>query len=568
MLLPIVSAPFARSVSLLGLTVVILFGCAHRSPADVEVNLVALNDFHGYILPSSYRYTDLLNPGQSLAQDMGGVATLGGMLKELRTEDPELLFVGVGDLVGASPPISNMWADEPSILALNLLGMNLSVVGNHEFDEGKDELLRHMKGGCTSSRPDKACQFEAVFNGAQFPYIAANVVDEVTGKLILSPYVIEEVKGVKIAFVGAEVEELASLIAPSSMVGISVADEAEAINRYVPELQARGVQAIVAVVHQGGKSGGTFSGCDNLTGDIVDIAGRLDSAVDVVLSAHTHEAYICQLGKLTITQGASYGHMLTHLRLSINPESGNITQVQAENLLADPARYAPDPVLQQFADKLEARGRAVLQQPIARIGARSITRERILAGESAMGDLVADAQLAATHQLGAQLALMNSGGIRSDLQAPDSGEPLTFSQVSAVHPFKGTLQLLTLSGAELKALLEQQWRDNTGDGFRPLQISSSMSYQWDATRSLGDKVLIDSILVEGKPLKPTADYRIALNAFLADGGDNFSLFKQGRKRQDSEVRDLDALIDYLVAQDKLGKPAGQSEPAGRIQRHN
>lgn len=565
MLFTVNSFPWVRSLLLVGSSsALILLGCAHRPPAEVEVNLLAINDFHGYLQPSNYRSADPHNP----VGELGGVATLGGLLRDLRARDPALLFVGTGDLIGASPPIANMWADEPSIVAMNLLGLRLSTVGNHEFDEGKVEFLRHQHGGCESPRPDKACQFEADYAGARFPYIAANVIDENSGELLLPPYVIEQVKGVKIAFVGAEVEDLASYIAPASMVGIRVTDEAEAINRYVPELQAQGVQAIVAVVHQGGTSSGGFSGCDSLAGEIVDIAERLDPAVDVLLSAHTHEAYVCQLGKLTITQGASYGHMLTHLRLAINPVSGDVIRVQAENLLVDPQRYAPDLTLQSLVDKLEARGRAQLQRPIARIGAKVITRELNAAGESAMGNLVADAQLAATHKLGAQLALMNSGGIRSDLQLSEGREQLVYSQVSAVHPFKGTLQLLTLSGAQLKALLEQQWRDTGVDGYRPLQVSASFSYAWDAARPLGDKVLADSMRIEGKPVQLTEDYRIATNAFLADGGDNFSLFKQGRQRQDSGLPDLDVLINYLVARDLSGQPAGRSQPAGRVQRRN
>lgn len=553
-------------LSLLLLPLWLLLGCAHRPAGEVEITLVALNDFHGYLLPSQYRYIDPAHPQQNRSIEAGGIAALGGLLRELRQQDPELLFVGNGDLVGASPPVSNIWADEPSIMAMNMLGMRLSSTGNHEFDEGKAELLRQINGGCDSPRPEKACQYQASYSGAAFPYLAANVWDEDTGELLLPPYVIERVKGVKIAFIGAEVKDLASYIAPSSMAGIRVGDEAEAINRFVPELQAQGVQAIVAVVHQGGISADGINGCDNLSGDIVDIAERLDPAVDVLLSAHTHEAYICQRGSLTITQGASYGHLLTHLRLTINPVTGDVVSVQAENLLADPARYAPDPVLHTFAEQLQARGHALLQKPIAAIGARHITRELTPAGESAMGNLVADAQLAATAHWGAQFALMNSGGIRSDLHLAPEQQQLVFSQVSAVHPFKGTLQVMTLTGAQLKALLEQQWRDNTAEGFRPLQVSAGLSYRWDSRRPLGDKIEAASIRVAGKPYNPAADYRFTVNAFLADGGDNFSLFTQGRQRHDSGVRDLDALSDYLVAQEKLGTPAGRTEVAGRVQR--
>lgn len=557
---------FSRRVFAASVWVLLSFGllsCAHRTASLVEVQLVALNDFHGYLLPSFYDGDTDENTAGLMA---GGIATLGGVLRELRAEDPQLLFIGNGDLVGASPPVSNIWADEPSIMAMNMLGMHLSSTGNHEFDEGKAELLRQIHGGCQSPRPEKACQFHAAYEGAQFHYLAANVWDEDTGERLLAPYRIEQVKGVKIAFVAAEVADLASYIAPSSMVGIRVTDEAEAINALVPELQAQGVEAIVAVVHQGGVSGGGINSCDNLSGDILSIAERLHPAVDVLLSAHTHEAYICQRGHLTITQGASYGHLLTHLRLVIDRTSGDVRHVVAKNIVVDPSRYAPDPTLQAFAEQLEARGRELLQRPIATLGARAITRTLSAAGESAMGNLVADAQLAATRALGAQFALMNTGGIRSDLILAPGQQTLVFDQVSAVHPFKGTLQVLSLSGAQLKALLEQQWRDNTPEGFRPLQVSEGLTYRWSASRALGDKILPGSLQVMGVAVTDEAQYRFAVNEFLAEGGDNFSLFTQASLRQDSTIRDLDALIDYLRAQQAQGSPAGRATPQGRVQR--
>ncbi len=552
--------------SLLAAAVIILSACVHKAPSDVEVNVVAINDFHGYIQPSTYIYQDPTDPEKTITTQAGGVAAIGGLLNELRAKDPQLLFVGVGDLIGASPPVSNIWADEPSIAAMNLLRLDLSSLGNHEFDEGKKELLRQIDGGCDSPRPDKACKYYPEYGGASYPYIAANVLDSETGRPLFPPYVIKEVKGVKIAFIGAEVEDLASVVAKSSMAGIRVIDEADAINAYIPEIKKQGVKAIVAVIHQGGTSHSPFTGCKNLTGEIVDIAHRLNPEVDVLLSAHTHEGYICKLGKLSVTQGASYGHLLTHLRLRVNTETGDVDDVYAENILIDPNRFKADPALQQLQDRLVERSRDVLDRPIARIGARVITREANKAGESAMGDLVGDAQWAATRALGAQFAIMNPGGIRSEFLLSEGQEKLVFSQVSAVHPFKGTLQVLTLTGAEIKALLERQWLDDTEEGFRPLQVSASLKYQWDAERPLGNRVLLDSIRIQGKALNLSANYRITANAFLADGGDNFAVLKQAKNRQDSGIRDITALIDYLMAMDKLGTPAGKSEPAGRIQR--
>ncbi|MEN0038033.1 MAG: bifunctional metallophosphatase/5'-nucleotidase [Cellvibrio sp.] len=546
-----------------------LGACTHSpSSSSVNVSLVALNDFHGYIQASTYTYADPKNPTQQIATPAGGIAALSGLLTELSEQDPQLLFVGVGDLIRASPPVSAMWADEPSINALNLLGLEFSTLGNHELDEGKAELLRQVHGGCESPRPDKACKYATEFKGATFPYIAANLIDSTSGQPVFAPYLIKEIKGVKIAFIGAEVEELASVIPASSMKGIRVLDEAEAINRYVPEIQRQGVKAIVALVHQGGKQQGSFNGCDNFSGDIVDIAQRLDPEIDVLLSAHTHQSYVCKLGKLLISQGASYGHLVTHLNLTLNQADGEITNAVAENILVDPNRYRPTPAIAAFEQQLVERSKSILEKPIARIGVQTINRVANTAGESAMGDLIADAQLAATKNKGAQIAFMNSGGIRSDLSLGEGKAQVVFSQVSAVHPFKGTLQVMNLSGAQLKSLLEQQWQAGAVEDFRPLQISRSFSYQWDATRPLGNRVIAESLRVNGQLVKADNQYRITTNSFLADGGDKFSVFTQGSEREDSAVRDLDALIDYLQAQEKAGKPAGQAAPEKRIQRVN
>ncbi len=547
----------------------LLVSCATPVPREpVEINLVALNDFHGYLQPSPFSYTDPGNSDAVITVQAGGVATLAGLLNTLRQDDPQLLFVGVGDLIGASPPISAMWADEPTLEAMKLLALRLSSLGNHELDEGKAELLRQINGGCNSPRPEKACQWRDHFTGADFSYIAANLIDTETDNTLVVPYVIETVRGIKIAFVGAQVEDLASVVSASSMEGIRVEDEAEAINRFIPEIKRKGADIVVAVVHQGGNTLAAFNqpDCTDLEGDIVNIVKRLDPAVDLVLSAHTHEAYLCIVGDVPVTQAASYGRLVTHLTLVFEPVEKKLLDVQARNLIVDPQRYEPDPALLAWQANVEARSRAVLERPVARIGAAAITRVPNRHGESAMGDLVADAQLAATHSLGAQIALMNSGGIRSDLVLKGNEAPLNFSQVAAVHPFKGTLQVISLTGAQIKNVLEQQWQSEGAGSFKPLQISHSFNYRWDGSQPRGQRVLAESLSLNGESISPTETYRISVNAFLADGGDNFSALTVASERIDTGIPDLTALIDYLVVQEKAGTPAGHSEPAGRILR--
>jgi 5'-nucleotidase len=550
-----------------GCVLLVLSACAQLpSKAPIEINLVALNDFHGYLQPSPFSYTDPANEDLVITTELGGIATLGGMLNEMRKADPYLLFVGVGDLIGGAPPISAMWADEPSIEAMNLLGMDVSAVGNHELDEGKQEFLRQIHGGCESSRPEKSCQLRAEFSGTQFPYIAANLFDSDTGKLLVHPYVIKTVRGVKLAFVGAQVKDLTLLVSASSLAGIAVTDEADAINALIPELKRQGVDIVVAVVHQGGNTVDAFDqpDCTNLEGEIVDIAQRLDPAVDLLLSAHTHEAYLCNVGDLPVTQGGSYGRMVSQVTLVFDPEQETVVDVSARNVLVDPKKYTPDSRLLALLKEVETRSEQVLARPIARIGAELISRTANAAGESAMGDLVADAQLFATAPLGAQVAFMNTGGIRSELMLANNQLQVTYAQVASVHPFKGSLQLLTLTGAQIKALLEQQWQSDGEGSFKPLQISHSLRYQWNPILPRGERVLVDSIKLNGEVIQPDTSYRISVNSFLADGGDGFLVLTQGADRVDTEIPDLPALIDYLVAQDKLDIPAGKSEPGTRI----
>ncbi|WP_106476209.1 bifunctional metallophosphatase/5'-nucleotidase [Phytohalomonas tamaricis] len=544
----------------------VLPGCASPQRTPVDVNILAINDFHGYIEANPFRYPDPTAPDGVRTVNAGGIATLGGMLDTFREQDPQLLFISAGDLVGGSPPISAMWADEPTIEAFTMMGLKLSALGNHELDAGKEELLRQIRGGCESVRKDKACTFKANFSGAGFPYLAANVIDTQTGNSLLPAYRIEEVHGVKVAFVGAVLRDVASVVRPSGMEGLKVTDEAEAINKLIPELDKQGVNAIVAVIHQGGSTPEPFDkpDCQHLQGDIVDIAQRLSPKVDVLVSAHTHQGYLCRVGRLTVTQGDSYGHVLTHLTLSVMPGEHQVTVVKAENLIADPKRYVADPKLAALQAEIESQSRKILQKPIARIQGKRIGHETNQAGEAQAGDLIADAQLAAVKPMGAQVAFMNPGGIRGDFMLEPGQTYLTYSQVASIQPFNNSLILLTLTGAQLQELLNQQWRKD--GGFSPLQVSSSFSYRWDAGRPTDDRVVPGSMRIEGKPVDAEQLYGVVVNDFLAEGGDGFSVLKDAKTHRDTGISDLEALIAHLTALDEAGTPAGmaQSERIVRV----
>lgn len=553
-----------RPLSLL-LAALLLAGC-EQATAPVEVNVAAINDFHGNLLSNPFSYQDAAVEGGVVKLKAGGIGALSGLVAQLRQQDPELLLIGAGDMIGGSPPISSMWADEPTLEALGLIGLKFTAVGNHELDQGKSELLRQIAGGCESTRPDKACQFDKAYKGTTFPYISANLMDKQTGKPVFQAYRIEQAHGAKIAFVGATLRDVSAYVSAKSMNGLYTVDEADAINALLPELKKQKVDAIVVVIHQGGETPERFDrpDCSQLGGDVLDVVKRLDPLIKVVVSAHTHQGYLCRVGDRLVTQGASFGRLMTHLTLTIDTRKHQLLDVKAENLVVDPQRYGATPEIATLQKEVETRSQAQLGQPVARLGARQVQRETNDAGESAMGDLIADAQLAATRALGAQVALMNLGGMRTDLVLEEGQDKVDYGQVASVQPFNNTLNIITLTGAQLRELLEQQWQSGSM-GFYPLQPSASLSYRWDAARPKGQHVIPDSLTIDGQPVQPEREYRITVNSFLADGGDNFTVLKTGQ-RLDTGLNDLEALIAYLQGRDQAGQPAGLAGAEQRIRR--
>ncbi|HWX02129.1 bifunctional metallophosphatase/5'-nucleotidase [Collimonas sp.] len=539
--------------------------------APVTVNLVAINDLHGHLEATSKSFAGVgdASPHKITA---GGIDTIGGALNAWRAEDPQLLLVGAGDLIGASPALSSIWADEPTITALNQLQLRVSSVGNHEFDQGTAELLRDQHGGCNSNRPEKACHFSPSFSGAGFSYLAANVIGNADGAPLLPPYRIEQVRGLKIAFICSVVRETEKMVSADGIASVHFTDEADAINRWVPDLKAQGVSAIVVLIHQGGETPEPFdkANCQQLRGPIVDIVKRLDPAIRLVISAHTHNGYTCLVDGRTVTQGDSFGHMLTRITLTVDPGvadmAGKITAINARNVLMDPQRFTADPALASFLQKLKERSGVVLAQPIARIAVPHVDKQINDAGESPLGDVIADSQLAATRKLGARIALINHKSLRENLESGAGGS--NYAQVAATTPYGNTLVLMNLSGKQILALLEQQsWLEEDRPGGRiMLQVSQGFSYRWDARQSLGQRVVRGSVRLDGVALEPQKQYRVSVNSFIAQGGDGFSLLTQGSERIDTGINDLDALSQYLIASERDGHPAGSVQAAGRILR--
>ncbi|MDR7050547.1 5'-nucleotidase [Duganella sp. 3397] len=531
----------------------------------VQVELVTLNDFHGNLEPSKYVW-DSVNGGGARTIEAGGIDTIGGALQAWRRDDPQLLLVGAGDLVGASPAISSMWADEPTIAAMNMLGLRASSVGNHEFDAGRVELLRQQGGGCKSPRADKACKYEPNFGGAKFSYLAANVIDTATRKPVLPAYKIETAHGVKIAFIGTVLQGTAESALASGIAGLEFIDEADAINRQLPELRRQGVGVFVALVHQGGTTVEKFDqpDCSKLTGPVTEIVKRLDPAVRLVVSGHSHKGYTCQVDGRTVTQSDMGGHVLGRIALTVDTTTNTLKDIRARQEVMVPGKWPKDPQLAAYLETARARSAALLAQPVARLAVASVVRTRNDSGESALGDLVADSVLQAGRPFGVQIGFMNNGGMRQDLDTDN--DRASVGQTRMVLPFGNTLVVMNLKGWQILDLLEEQWSGGREETRGLLQVSDGFTYRWDARRGDGSKVVPGSARLNGKPIERETTYRVMVNNFLAEGGDGFPTFANGRNRSNTGIRDIDAFNDYLVKREQSGKPAGAAQPQQRYQR--
>lgn len=525
----------------------------------LKVKLIAFNDFHGYI-----------KAGEGSSSNPG-VARFSTRIQALKAANPLHAVVSAGDMIGASPLTSALFKDEPTIEAMNRIGIDFNAVGNHEFDEGKDELLRMQHGG---NHPtdiysglglpvDKRVDGE--FAGARFKFLAANVTDTTSGQTVLPPYGVKDFLGNKVAFVGMTLEGTPTIVSPSGVAGLQFGDEANTVNALVPHLKAQGIESIVVLIHEGGAATGGINGCTGISGAIVDIVNRLDPAVDLVVSGHTHAAYNCLIpnsaGKnVRVTSGGQYARNLTDIDVLIDTRTKDVLSVTANNLVTGTgSATAEDPALVDLVahyDNLAATPKA---RVIGKITA-AISRNTNAAGESALGDVIADAQLDATDDIGmgeAVVAFMNPGGIRADLPFNAPNGNVTYGDAFTVQPFGNSLVTLTLSGAQIKMLLETQFANCLGQTSfdRILQVSKGLTYNWSAGAACGNKV--SSIALNGVAIDPTASYRVTVNSFLADGGDAFAVLKDGTARLGGAV-DTDAFEAYLQANPAGVAPGAQN----------
>ena len=532
-------------VALLAVAASASMSAAQAKPSGtVNVQILALNDFHGNLLPPSG------SSGRVGTIDAGGVEYLATHINNLRALNPNTVVVSAGDMVGASPLISALFHDEPTIEAFNLIGLDFNAVGNHEFDEGWSELVRLQEGGC---HPVDGCLDGDDFAGAEFQFLAANVTRKDNGKTIFPAYKMRSFAGAKIAFIGMTLEGTPSIVTPSGIADLNFLDEADTVNALIPELKAKGIETIVVLIHEGGvqSSPAPYNGCVGISGPIVDIVNRFDDEVDVVISGHTHQPYNCTIDNKLVTSAFSFGRLVTKIDLTIDRETGEVTTMAADNRIVT-RDVVKDSFLTALVNKYNALVAPIANRVIGSITG-NITRTTNAAGESALGDVIADAQLYATADPangGAVIAFMNPGGIRADLTYASSpaGEGdgnVTYGESFTVQPFGNNLVTVTMTGAQIDALLEQQFVGCGQTSNRILQVSNGFTYSWSSSAPACNKVDPTSIKLNGVTLDPAGSYRVTMNSFLADGGDGFTTFTLGTDRLGGAV-DTDALEAYFA----------------------
>jgi 5'-nucleotidase len=526
----------------------------------IDVTIIAINDFHGHLKPppGGIVIVDPTDPTKKIRISAGGAEHMSTLVKQLRASNRNTVFVAAGDLIGASPLLSAMFFDEPTIESLSTMGLEISAVGNHEFDKGAGELLRMQNGGC---HPVKGCLGPHPFAGAKFRYLAASTILRSSGQTLFPPYAVKEFEGVPVAFIGLTLKGTPAIISPTAAAGLDFADEAETVNALVPQLRQHGIEAIVVLIHEGGLPTGDYNECPGISGPIVDIVKKLDKAVDLIVSGHTHRAYNCVIDGRLVTSAESFGTLVTKIHVRLDRTTHDVISAKAENMIVRTDAYASDPEQTTLIAAYDVRSKSLAGRVVGSVTA-TLSRAPGATGESVLGDIIADAQLTATRadqDGGADLAFTNPGGVRTDIIRKDDGQ-ITYADLFAAQPFNNQLVTLALTGAQIKQLLERQWLGQTTP--RILHVSRNFTYTWDAARPAGDRVAADSIMLNGRPLDPARSYRVTVNGFLAEGGDGFVTFREATERRIGAT-DLAALVAYFEANSPISPG-----PLDRIRRAN
>ncbi len=527
------------------------------------VQVLSFNDYHGHLEADGS--TGPLSETQDPAQtEVGGAEYLASALDALRAEAPRgrSLTVAAGDLIGGSTFLSGIFHDEPSVETLNAMRLDVSSVGNHEFDEGTDELLRMQNGGC---HPVDGCYFETdPYGGADFQWLAANVVKKDGTGTLLPATSVKEVDGTKIGFIGMTLEATPTLVNPAGVASVEFEDEVETANAQAAALKAQGVEAIVVLLHEGGYQSGGYDQCVGISDPIKTIAETMTPEVDALITGHTHQPYVCSIpdpagNPRLVTSAASYGRVVTDTNLVIDRKTGDVDRKKttATNVLVDRSAYTADAeqtkILAKWKSISDAKAAEVVgsaEEPI--LGDSNTCR----CEETPMGDLVADAILwgtSAPESGGAQISFMNIGGVRGQIDEPG---PITYEQAYLIAPFGNLLVSMDLTGAQIKDILEQQYQPVEDRGSRPmlaLGVSEGFTYEWDATQPQGSRVVEGSMALDGTQLEMDQTYRVSTLNFLASGGDLFTGFTEGTNLLGG-AEDLANLVDFFGATSPLQAP--------------
>jgi 5'-nucleotidase len=590
------ASPQARSASLLliGLVALIAFALLSSTalsdqmptPNAVTIKIVAFNDLHGHLEPPRIGIIAPATGAATVVVPAGGAAYMANAIQSLRAQNPHTAVVSAGDMIGASPLASALFLDEPTIEVVNAINIDFNAVGNHEFDKGSAELLRMQSGGCVKHTLREPCLLNKSFPGANFGFLAANVFNA-DGNTLFPATGIKEFVGsgyrIKVGFIGMTLRGTPAIVTPMGVAGLRFADEAATANALVPILKAQGADAIVVVLHEGATSSGGYNdkACPGLAGDLLPILDRLDPAIDVVVSGHTHRAYVCDYNKassantakpLLLTSAGQYGTLVTDINLTVDPRNKRVVAKSANNLIVQsegfmnaagmPVNITPlypsftkDAVVGEIVATYVAAAKPLSQRVVGTLSA-SITRDKALdanaSPESALGNLIADSQLAATRapeRGGAQLALMNPGGVRADLLVPAGGGPVTYGQIFSVQPFGNSLVVKSMTGAQIRAVLEAPF--SSSDNPRALFSSKGFSYSYDLSRPRGTR--LTDVRLDGVEIVATAVYRVTMNSFLASGGDGFAAFNEGSNAIGGEL-DVDALENFLKVNPGISPP--------------
>jgi len=551
--------------------------------ATTTVKVIAFNDFHG----------NLQTPGLFSSVPSGGVDVLASYVANLKAQNPNNVVVSAGDLIGASPLISGLFHDEPTIETMNRLGLEFNAVGNHEFDDGAAELLRMQRGGCHPTDPN-TCQGATVgtpptFEGAKFKFLSANTFVTATGKTLFPAFGVKVVGGVRMGFIGLTFKDTPTVVTPSGVAGLEFRDEVQSINAAVKQLRGLGVQTIVVLIHQGGFQGAAPNFINDCSAALVSDANSpiravvrgLDDAVDLVVSGHTHTGYNCRLPNsvgrgIPVTQASSFGRVISDINLTIDTSTGDVVSATANNVIVDRTAVTPNAQIASIVAGYDG-----LVSPLANSVLGTITAPVVsganAAGEMPAGKLIADAQLAATAAPqfgGAVVALMNAGGVRSSgFIAPNGVYPhdVTYGEAFTVQPFANVLVTMTLSGQQIKDVLEQQFQGCMGQAQnRIMQVSATLTYSYQPANACGSRVVnatLNSLpfVSNGLVLDPTASYRVTVNNFMATGGDGFTVLTGGTNLLNGAF-DLDALVAYLTDYKAPNAPYDPAGVAGRITR--